>query len=762
MNTALRPETARLIKVTGVVQGIGFRPFVHRLASRHGLSGWVRNASGDVQMHVEGMREDVAAFERDLAGEVPLPTLARFESVSCTPALAIGLRGFSILESSTEPERRQPISPDVATCTACERELADAGDRRFRYPFITCTDCGPRFTVIEAMPYDRERTSMRAFVQCKTCAAEYYRPSDRRFHSETNSCAVCGPTLWYEPGGATGDEALEVAAGLLRQGGILALRGLGGFHLAVDATDEAAVRRLRERKHREAKPLAVMVGSLDEAATLVRLDESTTQWLTRPERPIVLLPLRDDSPIARSVAPSLDVLGVMLAYTPLHRLLLEAVGHPLVMTSGNQSEEPIAIENQEAKTRLGSIADGFLLHDREIVARYDDSVVRIVEGAPVFLRRARGFAPLPFDMPVESPVPLLAVGPHLKNTITLVQGRTAYPSQHIGDLENIETLNHFRAALERMQRLFRIEPEVAVRDLHPGYLSSRVAEELGLAQVITVQHHHAHVAAVLAEHGVQGPAIGLAYDGTGLGDDGNVWGAEVMVADLIGYRRLAHLRYAPMPGGDLAARTPWRCLAGYASLSPESTALQPKGRDPGAEDYRIALRQIERGINAPLASSMGRLFDAAAAVLGVRDVASYEGQAAMELESLADGGRVLPLPFPVVDQGDGWHLDPVPLLSELAERKASGEPVPRLAAAFHESIAEASTDVVSRIRRATGLDTVVLSGGSFQNARLLRSLRRRLLERSFRVLVPNQFSPNDGAISVGQAAVAAAQLAQRH
>jgi hydrogenase maturation protein HypF len=452
----------------------------------------------------------------------------------------------------------------------------------------------------------------------------------------------------------------------------------------------------------------------------------------------------------------------MLAYTPLHRLLLEAVGRPLVMTSGNQSEEPIAIENQEAKTRLGAIADGFLLHDREIVARYDDSVIRIVEGAPVFLRRARGFAPLPFDMPVESPVPLLAVGSHLKNTFTLVQGRTAYPSQHIGDLENIETLNHFRAALERMQRLFRIEPEVAVRDLHPGYLSSRVAEELGLAQVITVQHHHAHVAAVLAEHGVPGPAIGLAYDGTGLGDDGNVWGAEVMVADLIGYHRLAHLRYAPMPGGDLAARTPWRCLAGYASLSPENTTLQPTGRDPAAEDYRIALRQIERGINAPLASSMGRLFDAAAAVLGVRDVASYEGQAAMELESIADGGRVLPLPFPVVDQGDGWQLDPVPLLSELAARKASGEPVPRLAAAFHESIAEASTDVVGQIRRTTGLDTVVLSGGTFQNARLLRSLRRRLLERSFRVLVPSQFSPNDGAISVGQAAVAAARLAQQH
>ncbi len=761
MTTAVKPNTAHLIKVTGVVQGIGFRPFVHRLATRHGLSGWVRNASGDVQIHVEGMGEDLEAFELDLAGRVPLPPLARFETVACMGTVPIGFQGFSILESSTEPERRQPISPDVATCAACLGELADPRDRRFRYPFITCTDCGPRFTVIEAMPYDRERTSMRAFEQCETCAAEYHRPSDRRFHSETNSCAVCGPTLWYEPGGATGDEALDAAAGLLREGKILALRGLGGFHLAVDATDEVAVARLRERKHREAKPLAVMVGSLDEAASLVHMDEPACEWLARPERPIVLLPTRDDGPVARSVAPSLDVLGVMLAYTPLHHLLLEAVQRPLVMTSGNRSEEPIAIGNQEAKVRLGAIADGFLLHDREIVARYDDSVVRLVEGTPVFLRRARGFAPLPVALPVASPVPLLAVGPHLKNTFTLVHERTAYPSQHIGDLENLETLEHFRAALERMRVLFRIEPEVAVRDLHPGYLSSRVAEGLGLARVITVQHHHAHVAAVLAEHGMEGPAIGLAYDGTGLGDDGLVWGAEVLVADLLGYRRLAHMRYAPMPGGDLAARTPWRCLAGYASLSPESATLRPTGDHIGAEEHRVALRQIERGINAPFASSMGRLFDAAAAVLDVRHVSSYEGQAAMELESLARGDTAHPLPFPVVEQGDGWILDPVPLLLELAARKATGEPVSQLAAAFHQSIAEASTEVVSRIRQRSGLDVVVLSGGTFQNALLFQRLRAQLLWRGFEVLAPMRLGPNDGAISLGQAAVAAAQLAQQ-
>ncbi len=760
--TARAPAAERdalRISVTGVVQGVGFRPFVHRLALKHGLGGWVRNEAGEVQVEIEGPRGSLRAFVHDLVAEAP--PLARIDSLDVLSAEPRNAVEFRIVESVDQPDRRQPVSPDVALCPACEAELFDPGDRRHRYPFITCTDCGPRFTVIESMPYDRERTSMGVFQQCAPCLGEYEAPEDRRYHSESNSCPDCGPRVWFEPAGerrevAGGEAAIREAAEALVAGRVVAIRGLGGFHLAADATNDAAVRRLRERKAREAKPLAVMVRTMVEARRLGRVGPEEERLLTSRERPIVLLETMPEAGLAPSLAPGLDTVGVMTAYTPLHQLLLDLVERPLVMTSGNLSEEPIATGNDDARGRLDSIADAFLLHDREIVARYDDSVVRVADGAPLFLRRARGYAPLPVELPLATPVPLVAVGPHLKNTFALAHETTAYVSQHIGDLENLETLEHFQASLAAFRRLFRIEPQVAVRDLHPGYLSTRVAEELDL-QLFTVQHHHAHTAAVAAEHGVTETVVGVAYDGTGYGEDGAVWGAEVLVSDLAGYERRGQLRYAPLPGGDLAVRRPWRVALGYLSLEPNAArafARAFEGVDP--QERSVAEQQIARELNAPPASSMGRLFDVAAAVLGTRRVSYYEGQAAMELEALAGSQPAEPLPFPVLEgQNGSWLLDPLPLLVALGERLATGGDVGELAAQFHESVAEATATLVRRVGEGAGVGTAALGGGCFQNARLLAAVRARLEEAGFRVLVPRRLSPNDGAISYGQAAVAA-------
>jgi len=761
--TATPVRTAARLAIRGVVQGVGFRPFVHRLAIKHELAGWVRNASGDVQIQVEGDAAAVDAFLREVVADAP--PLARIDDLHSERCEPVGLATFTILESRTEAGRRQPISPDVALCVACEHELFNVANRRHRYPFITCTDCGPRFTVIDAMPYDRERTSMRAFTQCPACLAEYKTPGDRRYHSETNSCPACGPRLWLEPGVSQASDAVRSASALLLAGKIVAIRGLGGFHLAVDATNEAAVARLRERKHREAKPLAVMVRTLADARRLGEVGQVEEELLTSRERPIVLLNrqiLGIDHDVAPSVAPGLGSLGVMLAYTPLHHLLCDLVQRPLVMTSGNRTDEPIATDNDDARRRLAGIADAFLLHDREIVARYDDSVVRVAGAMPVFLRRARGFAPLPLTLPIASPRQLIAVGPHLKNTFTLVHGREAYVSQHIGDLENLETIEHWRAALRAYRALFRLEPEVAVHDLHPGYLSTRLAGDLGLERMIAVQHHHAHVAAVLAEHGETEPAVGVAFDGTGYGADGHVWGAEFLIADLRGYERKGHLRYARLPGGDLAAREPWRSALGYTALEPDATAaLAHAFTTVSAETRAIAVQQIARRLNAPLASSLGRLFDAAAAVLGVRAVSRYEGEAAMALEALAGRRGAQPFPFPAARGGDGlWVLDPVPLLVALGEARAAGVGLAELSARFHESVAAAADSLAARVAAEAGIRTVALGGGCFQNARLLQSLRARLEARGLRVLVPRRLSPNDGAVSYGQAAVAAALLQQ--
>jgi hydrogenase maturation protein HypF len=658
-----------------------------------------------------------------------------------------------------------PISPDVALCSACEQELLDPSDRRYHYPFITCTDCGPRVTVIEATPYDRARSTMAAFEQCPECLREYGDPKDRRYHSETNSCPACGPSVWLEVPGEDrsirGIDAITKAGRLLAEGGVVAVRGLGGFHLAADALNDVAVRALRSRKGRDAKPFAIMVSTLAEARWLAWVSEAEAIALMSRERPIVVLKRRAGGPLALGIAPGLDSVGVMLAYTPLHALLANAAGgRPLVMTSGNVSDEPIATANDEARTRLGSIADAFLLHDRDIVARYDDSLTRIVDDQPILLRRSRGYAPMPLRLPVRAREAVLAVGPHLKNTFTLAQGTDAYVSQHVGDLENLETLDHFDEALTRFKRLFRIEPRWVAHDAHPGYLSTRYAEESGLLVLPAVQHHHAHIAAVLGEHGVTDKALGLAFDGTGYGADGHVWGFEFLEADLLDYERLAHMRYAPLPGGDKAARAPWRALLGYASLEgdPAPWAQRALAR-VAADELAVARHQIRRKLNAPLASSMGRLFDAASAVLGIRLLSEYEGQAAMELEAAAGTVRAQPLAFPLIEEKrETLLLDPVPLLEALALGRERGEPVAELAARFHETLAETACRVALRLCAERGLARVALCGGCFQNARLLSSTRCRLEQGGMEVLTPSALGPNDGAVSYGQAVVAAARM----
>jgi hydrogenase maturation protein HypF len=679
-----RDVAASRLLVTGVVQGVGFRPFVQRLATRHGLDGWVRNESGGVAIHVEGPAKCLTTFVCDLRSLAP--PLTRIDSLNAASVPATGVGGFEIRVSVADHTQRLPISPDVALCSDCERELFDPNDRRYRYPFITCTNCGPRFTVIDAMPYDRALTSMRAFTPCADCLAEYHDPGSRRYHCESNSCPTCGPALWLEtPDGPRSIEpaaAIAESARLLLEGLVLAIRGLGGFHLSVDAGNDQAVRRLRRRKHRDAKPLAVMVGTVADAERLGHVGVEERRLLSSGERPIVLLRRRRDAPLAAAVAPGLETIGVVVANTPLHRLLLAAVGCPLVMTSGNLSDEPIATANEDAKTRLAGIADAWLLHDRDIVSRYDDSVVRPTRHGPIMIRRARGYAPLPLTLPIPTTRALLAVGPHLKNTFTLASGPHAYVSQHIGDLEALATLDSFQDTLDAYRRLFHVDPEIVVADRHPEYLSTRVARDMNLPTMFSVQHHHAHLAAVAAEHGVVEPVIGVIYDGTGYGDDGHVWGGEVLIGNLISYRRAAQLRYVGLPGGDLASRQLWRIIAGWCHEDPTAAATLAAVLDhipPAQRD--LALQQLRIGLNTPKASSMGRLFDAAAAILGVRDLARYEGQAAMELESAAGRHRGEPLPYDI-RPGDGGCLvlDPLPLLVALAERRALGVEVETLAA----------------------------------------------------------------------------------
>jgi hydrogenase maturation protein HypF len=827
----------RVISVRGVVQGVGFRPFVYRLAHEYDLTGWVLNHSGGVVIEVEGSAATLAAFVRDLNEKAP--PLARIEGIEVADAQLASSGGYGSPPYTTfeirpsvakKGDRRgrfyQLISPDIATCPDCLRELMDPGDRRYRYPFINCTNCGPRFTIIADIPYDRPLTTMRDFVMCPQCQAEYDDPLDRRFHAQPNACPVCGPHAWLVPSSrlqVSGsnlkpetDDVVVSAARLLQAGAILGIKGLGGFHLACDATDEAAVRTLRERKSRPAKPLAVMVATLEEVRKHCRVSEEEKRLLTSPQCPIVLLRWKPGSNVSRLVAPCNNYLGIMLPYTPLHHVLLRDMGRPLVMTSGNLSEEPIARDNDEALRRLAHLADYFLLHNRDIYARYDDSVwfVPQVSGSdlqpetlepetalPQPIRRSRGYAPFPVKLPFKVGQ-VLACGAELKNTFCVTRDEYAFLSQHIGDLENLETLEHFEATIELYKRLFRVEPEIIAYDMHPEYLATKYAREqeargkeqeargiLHPASCILhpVQHDHAHIASCLADNGWlpdDGPVIGVAWDGTGYGADGRIWGGEFLVADYRGFRRAAHLEYLPMPGGEAAIRNPYRLAIGYLyALTGQLPSFRPPSVPPnfggegiegkerptskvgaGEEELRIIQRQIDKGINCPQTSSGGRLFDAVSALLGIRERITYQAQAAVELEMAAQVPSPKPpipntgYPFGIEESEDGADEVGVIRLRGLFEAlladRRGGVAVGEMAYRFHVTVAEMMGVMCERIGQETGLRTVALSGGCFQNRLLLALVVPRLQDVGLHVLLHRQVPCNDGGISLGQAAVA--------
>jgi hydrogenase maturation protein HypF len=775
--TGMTEPVRMAIRVEGIVQGVGFRPFVYTLATGLGLAGFVGNDADGVFAEVEGPSEAVSKFL--LALERGAPPLARIERVTATPTTPAGAGSFAIVASGPAGLRRTLVSADTATCADCLRELADPADRRFGYPFINCTNCGPRFTIVRDVPYDRPLTTMANFAMCELCAAEYSDPADRRFHAQPTCCPACGPRLaLLDPAGAvlagtglagtglagTGlpGEPLAAAADLLRRGMIVAVKGLGGYHLAADAADEKAVAELRARKHREDKPFAVLVADLAAARQFGEVSSAAAELLTSGARPIVLLTRHRDAAVAAATAPGNRCLGVMLPYTPLHHLLLEAVARPIVLTSGNSSDEPIAYRDDDALARLGGIADAFLVHDRAIHVRTDDSVARVFRDRPMLIRRSRGYVPEPVRVSAEFPRQVLACGAELKNTFCLAKGRHAFISQHIGDLENVATLQSFTEGIEHFRRLFDIDPRVVAHDLHPEYLSTKYALELAEAdpdrlQLQGVQHHHAHIASCLADNGADGPVIGVAFDGTGYGTDGTIWGGEFLLAGLTAFERGGHLAPVPMPGGAAAIRQPWRMAAAY--LDAAGLSEPPGGLDVirrNSDRWAAVTGMAQRGINAPLTSSAGRLFDAAAAVLGVRDAINYEGQAAVELEQLADAAETGAYPARI-EPGQPFQVRGGDLVQAVIDDLAAGTAPGIIAARFHHGVADLIEAGCLLMRERHGLDTVALSGGVFQNLLLLGGTVTRLEARGFRVLVHSRVPCNDGGISLGQAVVAAAR-----
>ena len=912
------PVVRTAIRVEGTVQGVGFRPFVYALATRLGLSGLVGNDLDGVFAEVEGSPGAVAEFLRTL--EQGGPPLARVERVTVDPMAPAGTESFEIVASEPGGRRRTLIAADTATCTDCLRELSDPADRRFRYPFINCTNCGPRFTIVTDVPYDRPLTTMAGFALCEQCTAEYHDPANRRFHAQPVCCPACGPRLTLldksgkllsqialegvadpatdrrggsgplpgntlepaerpadeprimhagnpvpdtAPEGAaqpaddssvisegkpladvalegvdqpTGDPralrvsrplpdrapdrpaqstdapgvardgaasdpaliesappdpALTAAAAMLRAGRIVAVKGLGGYHLAADAASEEAVATLRARKHREDKPFAIMVADVTAARRLVLVDDAEASLLESQARPIVLLSRRPDADVAAAVAPGNRQLGIMLPYTPLHHLLLAAVGRPMVLTSGNVSDEPIAYRDEDALERLGGIADAFLTHDRPIHIRTDDSVVRVVGGRPGLIRRSRGYVPEPVTVRGGFPHPVLACGAELKNTFCLAKEHRAFLSHHIGDLENAETLRSFTEGIEHFSRIFDIVPQVVAYDLHPEYLSTKYALDLDDVDLVGVQHHHAHIASCLADNGFDGPVIGVAFDGTGYGTDGTIWGGEFLIADLAQFRRVGHLAQVPMPGGAAAIRQPWRMAAAYldelaAGTRPIGPASPIGSATPTVANLEVArlavarrnadrwdsvVAMARRRVNAPLTSSAGRLFDAVAAILGVRDEITYEGQAAIELEQLADPGEtrtyqarietapidIVPIESGPVEADEPFLVRGADLVAAAVDDLALGVPAELIAARFHNGVAALIVDGCELLRDQHGLTTVALSGGVFQNLLLLGRTVTRLEAHGFTVLTHSRVPCNDGGISLGQAVIAAAR-----
>lgn len=747
------------ICVHGVVQGVGFRPFVYTTATALGLSGSVRNDSAGAVIEVEGPSDAVADFLDHVRGHPP--PLAVVEQVDTAELPTEGGTGF-VIAGTSHGDGRTLASPDVAMCADCAAEQRDPRDRRYRHPFVNCTNCGPRFTIIASLPYDRAATSMAAFDMCADCAREYADPTDRRFHAQPVCCPRCGPTLTFRDAAApplSGEEALARARRLLRDGGVLAVKGIGGYHLACDAADGSAVSDLRRRKRRGDKPFAVMVPDLPAAHAITALDDAAQRVLCGPQRPIVLAPRRAGGPVAAAVAPANPDLGVLLAYSPLHTLLFGLPGdepgpQALVMTSGNVAGEPLCYRDDDAFDRLAGLADGWLCHDRPILVPCDDSVVRVVGGRELPLRRSRGYAPLPVALPVAV-APTLAVGADLKNTMAVADGRYAWLSQHIGDMDDLATLSAFTAAEQHLRRLTGVAPTALAADAHPRYRSTAWAHRYAEGRPVrTVQHHHAHIAAVMAEHGLDGsqPVLGFAFDGTGYGPDGAVWGGEVMTADYKGYRRVAALKYVPLPGGDLSVRRPYRMALAHlwAAGLPWDDRLAPVRACPD-DERRVLRHQLGTGLHCAPTSSMGRLFDAVAALAGVRQRVDYEAQAAIELEGLARTERDVqpPYEFSVDDHATPALIDPAPVLRAVVTDALDGLPAARIGWRFHRAVA----DLVARLTEGTG-STVALSGGVFQNALLLQMVLDELNARGTPVITHHRVPPNDGGIALGQLMVA--------
>lgn len=744
------------LHITGMIQGVGFRPFVYNLARYWGIKGWVSNTARGVDIRAEGLPASLDAFIAALKSQAP--PLAVIDTIAVNHCKPGGYTDFAIKPSGNSQVKTALVSPDVATCPACREELLNPADRRYHYPFINCTNCGPRFSIIQDIPYDRRATTMQQFTMCPDCQAEYDNPANRRFHAQPNACPACGPG--YRLVDTNGrqvtvrdQDVFAVAKSLLAEDAILAIKGLGGYHLAVNAKEEAAVKRLRTRKLREAKPFAVMAGSLAAVKLQCNVETKEEELLTSQARPIVLVKKGADYHLADSLAPGNPYVGVMLPYTPAHYLLLDEEDM-VVMTSGNVSDEPIAYQDEDAFERLSIIADYFLLHNRDIHCRTEDSVVRVVKEEAYFIRRSRGYVPAPVRLAQPLP-PVLAVGGELKNTFCLTRGRQAFISCHIGDLANLSTYHSYIEAINHFKKLLALSPEVVACDLHPEYLSTKYAVALDLP-IIPVQHHHAHIAAVMAEHNLTEPVIGLAFDGTGYGEDGTLWGGEFLVADLKGYRRAGHLGYLRLPGGETAIREPWRLALWLLKEIYGQDFINlnlPFVRQLSA-GWELLLTAAEKGVNAPLADGAGRIFDAAAALLGVRQVITYEGQAAIELEQAAQGANGRVLPYDIVSKNGQWVLDYKPLFAGLCHALQQETAISQLAADFHTTLAAAACEVVRKISQATGIKKVALSGGVFQNITFLTQVVGMLMQHDLIVYLHRQTPANDGGLSLGQAVIA--------
>jgi hydrogenase maturation protein HypF len=750
------------IHITGIVQGVGFRPFIYGLAVRYALTGWVRNSSAGVDIEVDGTQSSLDSFADSIRSD--LPPLARIDTFVIKFGSPKGFANFEIVRSEAVAGEFQPIAPDAAICSECLTELFDPADRRYLYPFINCTNCGPRFTIITDIPYDRPNTTMAHFEMCPDCGSEYVDPLDRRFHAQPIACPVCGPQVWLESSDGQKiverNEAILLTKKLLAEGKIVAIKGLGGFHLACDATNEKAVDELRRRKLRVDKPFAIMMNDAASVERYCSMDSAERDLLESWARPIVLLTRKADAGIANAVAPKQNSLGVMLPYAPLHYLLLhpDDISLPvLVMTSANLSEEPIATENDEARERLSSLADAFLMHDRDIRTRCDDSVSRIFDKKIYPLRRSRGYSPDPLVFPFDVPE-ILAVGPELKNTFCLTRGRYAFVSHHIGDMENYETFRSFEDGINHFERLFRITPRIIAHDLHPDYLTTRYAlERSGREDIkaIAVQHHHAHIAACMADNGLDGsrPVIGLSFDGTGFGKDGAIWGGEFLLADYKDFKRLYHLNYFTLPGGDVAIKRPARsALALLWSLGLDWEDWMAPVKDLCYEERQALHVQLDRNLNSPKTSSIGRLFDAVAALAGVRQRVNYEAQAAIEFESAIDPAETGSYRFEI----EGGVVKVDECIRFLLKDVRGGVSIPIISARFHNGLADITSHICSEIQRQYSISEVAISGGVWQNLALLERSAKRLRKKKFRVYLHHQVPTNDGGISLGQAIICAA------